>query len=418
MTAVSLNAATASPAPRPARADEAAPAGDFAALLDGASADQGVGGKNDARASGEKTSSESGTARPHHGKGHAPKTDTAETAGQGGAADATAEGTPTAEATSVPSTTATADAGDTAKGDKPAPAIGEGAETEVTEKTAGDAALTDPTSVLTGMLLDLTAPPAKDQAVTPPTPKAPDDTATGAAEIKAKAPENGEKARAGASRSLATPFTTKAAETATQPAGTESPAATTDAPAAASAATASTTTASAPVLGHAATPLATLAPAPAPEAMPRATYVPLEPEALSVAIARHIDDGNHVFEISLTPDDLGRVDVRLEVDEQGRMTAQVYAERPETLKLLQQDRAELIRSLAAQSPAAQNATVNFSLRDGSSGQGGQGGGQQQNGEGGQRGRGRGNAAAVADVAGASGRGRYRRGDALAVDIQV
>ncbi|MDD3445539.1 MAG: flagellar hook-length control protein FliK, partial [Zavarzinia sp.] len=109
-----------------------------------------------------------------------------------------------------------------------------------------------------------------------------------------------------------------------------------------------------------------------------------------------------VFEISLTPDELGRIDVRLEIGEDGRVTAHVAADRPETLALLQRDRSELARALSGQGLNADQANLNFTLRDASgsganaqgfapgSGNGGNGG---QGGE--RRGRPRGGAALAA-----------------------
>ncbi len=123
---------------------------------------------------------------------------------------------------------------------------------------------------------------------------------------------------------------------------------------------------------------------------PRAAPVPIAPEALGLAIARHVADGQKVFEISLAPEELGRVDVRLEFAEDGRVTAHVYADRAETLGLLQRDRAELARSLTGQGLNTDTTSLNFALRDGSSSGGGNTGGDSGTGtgSGGRRGRGR------------------------------
>ncbi|WP_133636819.1 flagellar hook-length control protein FliK [Zavarzinia compransoris] len=114
-------------------------------------------------------------------------------------------------------------------------------------------------------------------------------------------------------------------------------------------------------------------------AAPRPAPVPLEPEALGLSIARHAAEGEDVFEISLSPDELGRIDIRLHIAEDGKVSAHIQAERPETLGLLQRDRAELARVLGGQGLNADPSTLNFTLRDGEGGNQGQqaGDGQHQ-----------------------------------------
>lgn len=121
----------------------------------------------------------------------------------------------------------------------------------------------------------------------------------------------------------------------------------------------------------------------------RSRPVPLEPEALGLAISRHAAEGENVFDISLTPDELGRIDVRLQIGEDGRISAHIQADRPETLSLLQRDRTELARALGQQGMNADQSSLQFSLRDGQAGQQGQ---AQDNGQGqARRQRGRGQA---------------------------
>ncbi|PWR18380.1 flagellar hook-length control protein FliK [Zavarzinia aquatilis] len=332
-----------------------------------------------------------------------------------GAKSTEAKASPAAEDTTAAgeagTAMATAGEGDGAtKGDRGERTIGEGAEEEVTDKVAGDAALTDPSALLTGMLLDLTAPTARKDQAPPPAaaPPAEAETPSGAGKLAGR----------GSAARLAAPVAPGQAEKA----GDATPSATAKAnspatesaakPAAADPTTAAVAAAPPPAPSAAAA-------APAPVAAPRAVPVPLDPEALSVAIARRVDEGSHVFEISLTPDDLGRVDVHLEFAEDGQMTARVYADRPETLHLLQQDKAELVRNLAGQSTATQNATVSFALRDGTAGQGGNTGSNGSGEGGGGNRRGRGQSALAAESAAAATSPRQRRGgNALAVDIQV
>ncbi|RJF94603.1 flagellar hook-length control protein FliK [Oleomonas cavernae] len=105
--------------------------------------------------------------------------------------------------------------------------------------------------------------------------------------------------------------------------------------------------------------------------------MPLTPEALGLSIAKHAAAGEKVFEISLTPDDLGRIDVRLEFADDGRLTAHVFADRPETLHLLERDRGELARALGGQGLPGDGSSLNFALRDDRTGgnTGGDGGGR-------------------------------------------
>ncbi|MBL8705435.1 MAG: flagellar hook-length control protein FliK, partial [Rhodospirillales bacterium] len=59
---------------------------------------------------------------------------------------------------------------------------------------------------------------------------------------------------------------------------------------------------------------------------------------------------------------LGRIDVKLEVGEDGRVTAQVRAEKPETLELLQRDARGLERALQEAGLRADSGSLSFGLR--------------------------------------------------------
>ncbi len=73
-------------------------------------------------------------------------------------------------------------------------------------------------------------------------------------------------------------------------------------------------------------------------------------------------NGSKRFEIRLDPPELGRIDVRLDVDTNGKVTSRLIVERTETLDLLRRDAPQLERAL-------QHAGLNteggleFSLRD-------------------------------------------------------
>ncbi|WFT78644.1 flagellar hook-length control protein FliK [Methylobacterium sp. CB376] len=80
--------------------------------------------------------------------------------------------------------------------------------------------------------------------------------------------------------------------------------------------------------------------------------------------------GMNQFEIRLDPAELGRIEVRLDLDrERGSVRAHLTVERPETLALLQRDAGSLQQALAQAGFSAADAVLSFSLQDGSGGQG-------------------------------------------------
>jgi flagellar hook-length control protein FliK len=104
--------------------------------------------------------------------------------------------------------------------------------------------------------------------------------------------------------------------------------------------------------------------------------------SLAVTIAAKSQDGLKQFEIRLDPPELGRVDVRLSVDDAGKAQATLTADRPQTLQLLQADASQLTRSLKDAGINLADSGLNFSLR----GQNQQAGGDGGNGASSQRGR--------------------------------
>ena len=95
------------------------------------------------------------------------------------------------------------------------------------------------------------------------------------------------------------------------------------------------------------------------------------------------------FDVRLDPADLGRIDVRIDVDRNGQVTSHLRVEKPETLTMLQQDAPRNCgRRSTTQGLKTGNGGLQFSLRDqSSSGQNnGNQAGQQCPAAGGQRGR--------------------------------
>ena len=92
--------------------------------------------------------------------------------------------------------------------------------------------------------------------------------------------------------------------------------------------------------------------------------VPLSGLALEIAVSAR--SGKSRFEIRLDPADLGRIDVRIDVDRSGRVTSHLTVEKPETLSMLRQDAPQLQRALDDAGLKTGNGGLQFSLRDQSS----------------------------------------------------
>jgi flagellar hook-length control protein FliK len=92
--------------------------------------------------------------------------------------------------------------------------------------------------------------------------------------------------------------------------------------------------------------------------------VPLSGLALEIAVSAR--SGKSRFEIRLDPADLGRIDVRIDVDRNGQVTSHLTVEKPETLSMLRQDAPQLQRQLDDAGFKTGNGGLQFSLRDQSS----------------------------------------------------
>ncbi len=92
-----------------------------------------------------------------------------------------------------------------------------------------------------------------------------------------------------------------------------------------------------------------------------AAAIPLA--GVPIEIAAQAKDGNHRFEIRLDPPELGRIDVRLDIDRNGHVTSRLMADRPETLDLLRRDAPQIERALQDAGLKTSNQGLQFSLRD-------------------------------------------------------
>lgn len=123
-----------------------------------------------------------------------------------------------------------------------------------------------------------------------------------------------------------------------------------------------------PVQTHA----ANLTAVPVATAQPALADTPVPLNGLAADIALRAAGGNSRFEIRLDPAELGRIDVRLDVDKHGNVTSHLTVERPATLDMLRNDAPRLQQALEDAGLKTGDSGLQFSLRDQSSS------GQQQN----------------------------------------
>ena len=97
-----------------------------------------------------------------------------------------------------------------------------------------------------------------------------------------------------------------------------------------------------------------------------ATQAAVPLNGLALEIATSVKSGKSRFEIRLDPADLGRIDVRIDVDRNGQVTSHLTVEKPETLSMLRQDAPQLQRALDDAGFKTDSGGLQFSLRDQSS----------------------------------------------------
>ncbi len=83
---------------------------------------------------------------------------------------------------------------------------------------------------------------------------------------------------------------------------------------------------------------------------------------LAVEIATRAGKGERRFDIRLDPPELGRIDVRLEIDNKGNTTTKLIVERSETLDMLKQDARGLEKALQNAGLKLDAGGLEFSLR--------------------------------------------------------
>ena len=78
--------------------------------------------------------------------------------------------------------------------------------------------------------------------------------------------------------------------------------------------------------------------------------------------ARNVSDGLSRFQIHLNPAEMGRIDVKMEIDKNGALNARLVVERAETLDLLQRDVRALERALSQAGLDSNKTNLEFSLK--------------------------------------------------------
>ena len=97
------------------------------------------------------------------------------------------------------------------------------------------------------------------------------------------------------------------------------------------------------------------------QTLPSMVQTAVVASSVAVDIARFARQGETRFEIRLDPPELGRVDVRLRVADDGMVRAHLIVERPETLDMFMRDARALERSLEQQGLKTANGGLEFSL---------------------------------------------------------
>lgn len=83
---------------------------------------------------------------------------------------------------------------------------------------------------------------------------------------------------------------------------------------------------------------------------------------IAFEMARQVDGGNTRFQIRLDPPELGRIDVKLDIDSNGQVNARLTVEKAETLDLMQRDQRALERALQQAGLDASKTNLEFSLK--------------------------------------------------------
>lgn len=91
---------------------------------------------------------------------------------------------------------------------------------------------------------------------------------------------------------------------------------------------------------------------------------PVVANQVALQISRSVQNGTDSFQIRLDPPELGRVDVKLEIAHDGRVSAVVAVDNDQTLQMLLRDQGVLERALQEAGLKTDSGSLNFSLSQG------------------------------------------------------
>ena len=94
--------------------------------------------------------------------------------------------------------------------------------------------------------------------------------------------------------------------------------------------------------------------------------IPHRADQISLAVKAGLQNGKKEISLSMYPETLGSVDVEIEFNKDQVVSIKIFAEKPETLKILIKDIATLEKSLA-EVVKADDASLSFNLKDGQNG---------------------------------------------------
>lgn len=97
----------------------------------------------------------------------------------------------------------------------------------------------------------------------------------------------------------------------------------------------------------------------------RARMIQTPAKDIAIQIARHLSNGINRFDIRITPPELGRIEIKMEIAASGKISAHLVADKPETLELLQKDRSTLEKALAEAGLDFDQSSLDFSMKEGS-----------------------------------------------------
>ncbi|MEO5373782.1 MAG: flagellar hook-length control protein FliK [Alphaproteobacteria bacterium] len=97
---------------------------------------------------------------------------------------------------------------------------------------------------------------------------------------------------------------------------------------------------------------------------PARPVLPPQPltDQIKVDISKAVADGNDHISIQLKPEELGRIEIKLDMNQGGRVHAVVTADNPQTLEMLKQDARGLEKALQDAGLSADGSSLSFNLR--------------------------------------------------------